>query len=382
MRYVRGTEELNLPERYRFGVELEAFNVNTGLGGKSLYHSKESNEFIKQHRWKKANFLEESLVGEGGAELVSPILYDRAEDWQNLIEICEHMKKYPGKHGKEVIANEKCGCHVHFDSKVLRGKTEEESQAIMGTFLSLWAEAEELIYKMCNDVNNPIRSGALKAKGGPIHRLALALQGVKGMAMPTGKKIYEAIQNNTLKVSYQKFGRFQRVIAKLKLDNRRFAGLNLTNLGNPDKNTIEFRISNGTLEPEVIKQNIYLYASLIEKARMMVLEPQKLTEKVEKFYQTDIDEATKVENLLNLLFETEQEKEIYRARWESVKSTEIFRENEKRGFAPNRFRREEFQQIAKKIPTAMVKQIFTRLKVMVHDKTINNRGQEPLRGEF
>ena len=197
MKYTEGKKELELPRVYRFGIELEAFNINTGFNRNSLYHSKESNEFLNQHRWKKANFLEESLVGEGGAELVSPILYDKTEDWQNLQEVCAHMQKYPGKHGKEVVADEKCGCHIHFDSRVLSGKTKEESQAIMANFLSLWAESEELMYKMCNDVNDPIRAGALNVKGNPIHRLSLALQGVTGMAMPTGKKIHEAIQNNT-----------------------------------------------------------------------------------------------------------------------------------------------------------------------------------------
>lgn len=372
MKYTEGIKELNLPKIYRFGIELEAFNVNTSLGSKSLYHSKESNEFLKQHRWKKANFLEESLVGEGGVELVSPILYDKTEDWQNLQEVCAHMQKYPGKHGKEVVADAKCGCHIHFDSRVLSGKTKEESQAIMGNFLSLWAEAEELVYKMCNDVNDPIRSGALNVQGNPIHRLSLALQGVKGMAMPIGKKIHEAIQNNTLKVSYQKFGRLQRAVAKLKLDSRRYAGLNLTNLGNPDKNTIEFRIANGTLNPEVIKQNVYLYASLIETARALALEPEKLGNKVEEFYRTDVNEATKLENLLNLLFENEQEQDIYRKRWESVKDAEVFIDNEQKGFAPNRFQREEFQQIAKRTPVTMVKVAFAKLKTMIQERTRNN----------
>ncbi len=31
----------------------------------------------------------------------------------------------------------------------------------MGTFLRFWAESEELIYKMCNDVGDPIRAGTL-----------------------------------------------------------------------------------------------------------------------------------------------------------------------------------------------------------------------------
>ena len=33
---------------------------------------------------------------------------------------------------------------------------------------------------------------------------------------------------------------------------------NQNNVGNPKKDTIEFRTSNGTLNPEVIKKNVYL----------------------------------------------------------------------------------------------------------------------------
>ena len=89
MKYSENFEELNLPDLYQFGVELEAFNVNTGIPTKnrpSLYMSADSNRFLKEHRWKKANAIEETLVSEGGAELVSPILHDTKEDWQNLTE--------------------------------------------------------------------------------------------------------------------------------------------------------------------------------------------------------------------------------------------------------------------------------------------------------
>ena len=121
MKYSSGTKELNLPSYYQFGVELEAFNVNTSILGNSLYHSKESIDFLKQRKWETVSVLKESLVSEGGAECVSPILHDKKEDWKNLEEVCEHMKKYPGKYGDKVIADEKCGCHVHFDAKVLQG---------------------------------------------------------------------------------------------------------------------------------------------------------------------------------------------------------------------------------------------------------------------
>lgn len=372
MQYVQRTKELGLPEIYRFGVELEAFNVNTGLpigeNSKSLYYSKESKEFLKAHRWKTTNFLTESLNMEGGAELVSPILYDKQEDWQNLQETCEHMKKYPGKHGKEVVADDKCGCHIHIDARTLRGRTEEESQAIMKNFLSLWAESEELMYKMCNDVGDSIRPGTINVKGSAIHKLASKMQGIKGMAMPSGEKIHKAIQNDNLKVSYKKFGRLKRALAKLKLDNSRYSGLNLTNIGNPDKDTVEFRIANGTLDPEIIKQNVYLYASLIETARTMTLEPEKLGTKVDDFYRTDVDEKTKADSFLKLLFENEQDQNIYRQRWQSVRKAEVFKDNDKKGFAPNRFKREEFKQIAKRTPATMVKEAFAQIKTMLQEK--------------
>lgn len=372
MQYSKGILPLGLSELYRFGIELEAFNVNTsivlGNNPKSLYYSKESKEFLKAHRWKTANFLEESLVGQGGAELVSPILYDKEEDWQNLQEVCNHMQKYPGKHGDRVVADSKCGCHIHFDKRTLEGKTEEQSQAILKSFLRLWAESEELIYKMCNDVGNPIREGSLAVKAKGIHKLAEKLQGIKGMAVPSGKRILQEIQQGTLKVSYKKFGTLKRTLAKAKLDNRRYEGLNLTNLGNPDKNTIEFRISNGTLNPEVIKQNIFLYASLIQTARRSILEPEKVQENLQEFYQTDVTEEQKVGRLLNLLFENEQDRNIYRQRWESVRNAEVFKDNDKRGFAPNRFKREEFKQIAQKTPLQKVKEAFSKIKEMVQEK--------------
>ena len=47
---------------------------------------------------------EESLVGEGGAELVSPILRDTKEDWKNISAMCEQIKKISWKKRR------KCSC--------------------------------------------------------------------------------------------------------------------------------------------------------------------------------------------------------------------------------------------------------------------------------
>lgn len=67
------------------------------------------------------------------------------------------------------------------------------------------------------------------------------------------------------------------------MDPSRYASINLTNLGGKKKNTIEFRLSNGTIDPKVIKENVFLYASIIDTAVKMTKEPEKMQEALKNF---------------------------------------------------------------------------------------------------
>ena len=147
MKYTKECEKLGLPEYFKFGIEIEANNVKTQ--GKDSLYTGISAEYIKSKNWHMATKSEESLVGEGGAELVSPILRDTEEDYKNIAHMCALMKKYPGNKGDKVVADSKCGLHVHFDAECLRNNPK-----VMKNFLQLYAESEELIYKMCNDKND------------------------------------------------------------------------------------------------------------------------------------------------------------------------------------------------------------------------------------
>lgn len=353
MKYTEEYGKLGLPEDFKFGIELEADNVKT-KGKDGLYHG-QSAEFIKSRKWHMATKQEESLVGEGGAELVSPILRDTEEDYKSIKEICEHMQKYPGKNGDKVVTDSKCGLHIHFDAECLTKSPER-----MKNFKKMYAESEELIYKMCNDKNDPIRGGAINKDYKGIHMISSIWR--NGMASPSGKKILKQIENGTLKVSYKKFGKLRMMASKYKLDERRYHGLNLTNIGNSKKNTIEFRMANGTLSPEVIKQNIFLYASLINTSIKMTEDPVIYQEKIKEFYRTDVTEKEKAENFLNLIMEDENDRKIYMERWQSVKDAKIFEKNYKKGFAQNRFKREELKKIAERTPSNMVKKVYTYIK--------------------
>ena len=82
MKYTKYFEKLGLPDYFKFGIEIEADNVKTQ--GKGGLYTGQSAEYIKSNNWHMATSKEESLVSEGGAELVSPILTDTEQDWQNI----------------------------------------------------------------------------------------------------------------------------------------------------------------------------------------------------------------------------------------------------------------------------------------------------------
>ena len=356
MKYTKDFEKLGLPDDFKFGIELEAFNVKTK--GKNGLYSGESAEFIKSKNWHMATRREESLVGEGGAELVSPILRDTKEDWENISAMCEQIKKFPGKKGENAVANSKCGLHVHFDSQCLSKDPNK-----MRNFLRLYAESEELLYKMCNDKNDPLRKGAITKDLKGTHIVSALWR--NGMAAPTGKKILKQIENGTLKVSYKNFGKLRMLFSKYKLDERRYTGLNLTNIGNTKKNTIEFRMANGTLDPEVIKQNVFLYASLINTSIKMTENPEIYNDRLSNFYKTDVTEKEKAQNFLNLIMDDPTDKKIYMDRWESVKDSKVFQKNYRKGFSQNRFTREQFKNIAMRTPANIVRSTYAHMKEML-----------------
>lgn len=229
--------------------------------------------------------------------------------------------------------------------------------------MKIYSESEELLYKMCNDKNDPIRKGAITKDFKGIHLISAAWR--NGMASPSSKRILKQIQDNTLKVSYKKMGRLRMLASKYKIDERRYHGLNLTNIGNSKKNTIEFRMANGTLDPNVIKQNVFLYSSLINTAIQVTTNPEAYQDKLSEFYKTDVSEKEKATNFLNLIMDNPNDRQIFMDRWQSVKDSKVFSKNSKKGFAQDRFKREQFKQIAERTPSDIVKSLYSKLKEIV-----------------
>ena len=262
MRLTKENENLNLPEYIKFGLELEVENLD-----QRRVISK-----IKDKKWKAE--VDSSLT-DGGTECVSPVLQEKEDSsvWEEIGQICQSIKESPRDKEREAYTDHTCGGHIHFDSGIFRKNPE-----VMKNFLKLWAESEELVYKMCNEKGDVIRSSALQQSDTKLIDCAKAvlknplpkdrnissikdciklcaqtgknmitnmvnaerklnvvlvkhLSGRNGMAYPRGLKIQKQLENGKLKIAKpRKRTVFREMLAKHKLDVQRYSGLNLSNM--------------------------------------------------------------------------------------------------------------------------------------------------------
>ena len=88
------------------------------------------------------------------------------------------------------------------------------------------------------------------------------------------------------------------------------------NEDNPGR--IEIRIFNSSLEPEIIFQDLLLVGKMFEVSLNNAKNPNYKKDEFLKLFLHDVTETTKVNNLLNLLFDENEQKEIFKNRWKSV----------------------------------------------------------------
>ena len=380
MRLNKGKSNLGLPSYMKFGIELEVENLNANAVKK----------LINDLGWK---CVDDTSLGDNGSECVSPVLKETDDNlvWENVAQVCESIKKCPVVKDKSPYVDKCCGGHVHFDAGIF-----VENPEIMKNFLKLWAESEELVYKMCNKEGEVIRDGAVQTSNpgiiikNPIRKpesknikeyiesarffnqtiktfaksvynsanavLVNLMFARGGMASPRGKIIQQQLENGDLKVGKPKSKIYRNLLVKNKLTPERFYGLNLTNIGSENKNTIEFRMSNGTIDPETVKENVFLYASLIKTAVEMTQNPELNSDKVDKFFNKDVSEEEKVGCFLELIMDEQEDRDVYKRRWLSVKDHPIYNKNN--NFAKGTFKKTDFAEVALDVKRSSMQNVF------------------------
>ena len=239
-------------------------------------------------KWKRENDIS---ISNRGREIISPKLYDSKKTVEEIYKINEILQNIGMK------AVETTGGHVHIGADYI---TEE---AGFRELLELWGNAEEIYYLISN------RAGELPRKG------------IEEYAKPISYDLQESDINGMEADDF-----IEKAQSILK---SRYRGLNIQNINvDNKKNTIEFRLSNGTLDGDTWIENIRLYGRTVEIAQKLGEISEKLENKEEipeeekRLYglkerlKQNISLDEKMEILMEILFYDEEERKVYQKRYE------------------------------------------------------------------
>lgn len=224
--YLALRSTLGLDKEVTFGMELEFeksmnFFINTRLALSDL-----DKEFKIKH---------DGSLGILSGEIATPVLKDVEADWEKLSRLCKVVSSHA------TIAD-KAGGHVHVGAHIF-GK---DKDGILN-FVKLWSVYENIIFRFCYGEFLTARDGiskyayAMRERFDEIERWCREDEDV----LP-----YDVV----------------RRLARDKYQAVNFCHISdLTRVG--DKNTIEFRCPNGTLNPVIWQNNLNLFIKLIEYAK-------------------------------------------------------------------------------------------------------------------
>ena len=266
--------EYNIDDAITIGVELECCNKNI-------------NNYKKVKTVFKDFEIKSDCSVKSGFEIVSPILHYTKKDMTKLKSVCEILKDC------KFYTDSSCGGHIHIGADYL------ESTREMYMLLYLYNNCENIIYLICNKEHSKTRkSGIVYAKK------------IKNAYLKASKK--GSLNENLTK---------EEMIKVLEqINETRYKGLNLQNLDNYYKKTIEFRMPNGEIEFDELILNIKLFTKLIQKAHDLVNANASNETKIQALRLSEkMKEEDRLEIFLSILFDTEEEKNVYRRRYKTNK---------------------------------------------------------------
>jgi hypothetical protein len=220
--------------------------------------------------------------GNRGGEVVSPVLTDCRETWEQIEKVCEVIKLHGGK------INRKCGSHVHICADPLDSRSFRWNRLVR-----IYAGFEDVLYRMA-------AGGQSKGRFRGSH-----------YARPFASLLPSKF-----------FGDRQTDEAEIKSHvNSRYHGLNFLN-ANPgaQKNTLEFRLFNGTLDPKQIQTNVRIAMGIVHAAEVVRRTEEATRDRNELiprepmgFGQAarsgkDPDDHTEVRRLLDIIFVRSRDK--------------------------------------------------------------------------
>lgn len=227
--------EISLPEEMTIGIEIEC------LGRLSEILKKK--RLIDRWVFKEETTIDETNEDEG-IEATSPVLSGNNRNTTRKIKTIVGMLKKVKQY-----TNSSCGGHIHIGADYLT------SVQAFNNLKELWANNEKIFYIISN-------------KEGELPR-----EGIEAFAIPVSKEMENELEETIEIDDEDDLDNFKRRLAKRQED--RYKGINFKNLEEDGKGTIEFRISNGTIDPTTWIENINLYGGLVRVAQEISLIQEK-----------------------------------------------------------------------------------------------------------
>ena len=298
-------DNLNMKDRATFGVEIEAINAHipdfaTRYDFIKFIDDYLQSENLKQVDYEKSPWIikpERTFLNERlrGSEVVSPVLHNTKEDYSSLKRMCLLLKE------KGASAGYCTGGHIHFGINSF----DNISVPSILNLLELWAVFEDIIYYFSTGDYTNLRP--------LVYQNAVPLRN-DVMRVADGLFDFKYLFTDNMD---ELLAAFATVDRGLRLEN-----LKSNRTFNQNKNTIEVRCPNGTLEPTIWQNNISFFYHLLDYAlsdrfdeeyigdMFKKIKPNKGTirKQIENYMELDIDKAVL---LGNLIFTDEKDKLYY-----------------------------------------------------------------------
>lgn len=357
-RFSRWEEKIDFPEKLKFGLEIEVSNIPLDeikciFDSNSIEYIMEilevptdiSNTIIQNSDLQKKNEFNKWIfspeAGNNDSEASSPIMTNNLHDLNQIVAICTLFKALNGK------LNGGTGLHINIGADYL-----ECNERAIENLLKIWGECEEIFFKMANPEGEVIRVEAISMAVPIKENIQKFLEEDGSITLNTEadmeKFLYKIQARNRMDniVAWSNFGTdndVERDLRYAKTDEERFDIYHRYNEGMKSKpneddkvrwtsinfnhmkwnsdnaGRIELRIFNSSLEPEIIFQDLELVGKIFEVSLENAKNPNYKKDEFEKLLFRDVTEANKVNNLLNLLFDNTEQKNIFRKRWQSVR---------------------------------------------------------------
>ncbi len=222
------------------------------------------NYYIDDDKYKHWSFSYDISLNKG-AEAISPILNDSPKTWEEINKMCNFLNKY-------AQADEHTGGHIHIGVQELGSSYDSWLN-----FIKIWMVYENIIFRFSN--------GSFLTSRPNLNRYAKPLS-------KDFHSIFNDLTNLTLK----------EIVSTI--NNSKFQAVNFGNAYNyeqiADKNTIEFRCPNGTLNPIIWQNNINFFVKLLNYSKSSAFDTYKIEKRdiinktllnYDNYNKIDLDEA-------------------------------------------------------------------------------------------